>query len=365
MLYTCFQRLFKSPSSYALFSHHSRLQVFWCSADYQSQVHHSSRPQSPLMSQRGRRTKRQWRCALEQQPVKARGPSLLNAGGHLWTDSSGVSASNLPPAQAIKFTLSSSTWPLGSTACHSLRKERKGKERTALLSTFLSNVNTRVDRVEQLIPYMLFSFPCFFHVTMSARPLGLQVSGPAAWDKATINCRAVQRAHGTKSPTRCPCPQTSHETNVTGLAQKGIIRPVSLNTFTYLRALSVQCFVLAQKEGRAWMEGREEVVTWGEVSVCVCACDEREKKTQGGRKGTERMKWTKDAPGFHSDSPSPENTTEFVRNGRRCVCVCVCVCPPPRGRQEVLLIVVFFFPFFLAFFFSSFVFAILPVFFLG
>lgn len=189
---------------------------------------------------------------------------------------------------------------------------------------------------------------------MSARPLGLQVSGPAAWDKATINCRAVQRAHGTKSPTRCPCPQTSHETNVTGLAQKGIIRPVSLNTFTYLRALSVQCFVLAQKEGRAWMEGREEVVTWGEVSVCVCACDEREKKTQGGRKGTERMKWTKDAPGFHSDSPSPENTTEFVRNGRRCVCVCVCVCPPPRGRQEVLLIVVFFFPFFFGLLFRLF-----------
>lgn len=132
MLYTCFQRLFKSPSSYALFSHHSRLQVFWCSADYQSQVHHSSRPQSPLMSQRGRRTKRQWRCALEQQLVKARGPSLLNAGGHLWTDSSGVSASNLPPAQTIKFTLSSSTWPLGSTACHSLRKERKGQPSSLL-----------------------------------------------------------------------------------------------------------------------------------------------------------------------------------------------------------------------------------------
>lgn len=33
------------------------------------------------------------------------------------------------------------------------------------------------------------------------------------------------------------------------------------------------------------MEGREEVVTWGEVSVCVCACDEREKKKhkEGGR----------------------------------------------------------------------------------
>eukprot|EP00064_Thunnus_orientalis_P004614 superscaffoldBa00000423_g4626 len=31
-------------------------------------------------------------------------------------------------------------------------------------------------------------------VAMSACPVGLQVSGPAAWDKATINCRAVQRA---------------------------------------------------------------------------------------------------------------------------------------------------------------------------
>lgn len=82
------------------------------------------------------------------------------------------------------------------------------------------------------------------------------------------------------------------------------------------------------------MEGREEVVTWGEVSVCVCACEEREKKTQGGRKGTERMKWTKDAPGFHSDSPSPENTTEFVRNGRRCVCVCVCVLPHEDARRS-------------------------------
>lgn len=93
--------------------------------------------------------------------------------------------------------------------------------------------------------------PSTSRVTMSARPVGLQVSGPAAWDKATINCRAVQRARGTKGPTRCPCPQTRPETNVTGLAQKGIIRPVSLNTFTYLRALSAPCFVLAQEEGRA------------------------------------------------------------------------------------------------------------------
>lgn len=240
--------------------------------------------------------------------------------------------------------------------------ERKGKERTALLSTFLSNVNTRVDRVEQLIPYMLFSFPCFFHVTMSARPLGLQVSGPAAWDKATINCRAVQRAHGTKSPTRCPCPQTSHETNVTGLAQKGIIRPVSLNTFTYLRALSVQCFVLAQKEGRAWMEGRGRWWLGGKsVFVCVHVMRERKKHKEGGR---ELNAWngrkTLQVSTVTARAPKTPQSLWGMEGG-----VYAYVCPPPQGRQEVLLIVVFFFPFFLAFFFSSFVFAILPVFFLG
>lgn len=67
---------------------------------------------------------------------------------------------------------------------------------------------------------------------------GCRFSAPAVWDKASINCRPVQRAGGTKSPTRRPCPQTRPETNVTALAQKGIIRPMSVNTFTYLRALS-------------------------------------------------------------------------------------------------------------------------------
>lgn len=33
------------------------------------------------------------------------------------------------------------------------------------------------------------------------------------------------------------------------------------------------------------MEGREEVVTWGEVSVCVCACDERERKNTRREEG--------------------------------------------------------------------------------
>lgn len=86
--------------------------------------------------------------------------------------------------------------------------------------------------------------------TVSACLMGLQVSGPEDWDKANINCKAVQRARETKSPTCCPCPRTRPETNVTGLAQNGIIRPVSLNTFTYLRVLSARGFVLAQEEGR-------------------------------------------------------------------------------------------------------------------
>lgn len=182
---------------------------------------------------------------------------------------------------------------------------------------------------------------------MSACPLGLQVSGPAAWDKATINCRAVQRAHGTKSPTRCPCPQTSHETNVTGLAQKGIIRPVSLNTFTYLRALSVQCFVLAQKEGRAWMEGRGEVVTWGgSQCLCVCMWWGREKNTR-----REEGNWTHEMDErrsrFPQWQPEPRKHHRVCEEWKEvCMRMCVWVCPPPRGRQEVLLIVVFFFPFF-------------------
>lgn len=173
---------------------------------------------------------------------------------------------------------------------------------------------------------------------MSAHPVGLQVSGPAAWDKATINFRAVQRARGTKGSTCCPCPQTRTETNVTGLAQNGIIRPVSLNTFTYLRALSALCFVLAQEERRAWMEEQEEVGTRGDVSVymCVCVCNER--KTQGGRKGSEQMQWTKEAAGFHSDGLSSENTTAFVRDGRS-----ICVSSPHTDARRSCWLLCFVF----------------------
>lgn len=132
----------------------------------------------------------------------------------------------------------------------------------------------------------LLSFSLFLLLPMSAHPMGLQVSGPADWDKATINCRAEQRARWTKDPTRCPCPQTRTETNVTGLAQNGIIRPVSLNTFTYLRALSAFCFVLAQEERRAGMEKEEDGRIGGEC-VCVCVCMQRERRHKGGREVNE------------------------------------------------------------------------------
>lgn len=121
-------------------------------------------------------------------------------------------------------------------------------------------------------------------VTVLSGPARLQVSGPAARDKAAINCRPVRRARGTKEPTRCPCPQTRPETNVTEPAQNGIIRPVSLNTFTYLRVLSDHCFVLAQEEGRAWMEGGAGGGQWAM----------RNNTRRGGRR-------TKQVLGFHSD----------------------------------------------------------------
>ena len=110
-------------------------------------------------------------------------------------------------------------------------------------------------------------------VAVSARPVGLQVSAPAAWDKTTINCRPAQRARGTKSPTRRLCPQTRPETNVTALAQKGIIRPMSLNTFTYLRAFSALGFVLGQKKGGREQRGRSG---GGGSLCCSCLCARRE-----------------------------------------------------------------------------------------
>lgn len=70
-------------------------------------------------------------------------------------------------------------------------------------------------------------------------------------DKATINCSPVWGARGTKGATRHPSPQTRLETNVTGPRQNRIIRPMSLNTFTYLRALSGVwlCFTLRRMGG--------------------------------------------------------------------------------------------------------------------
>ena len=182
-------------------------------------------------------------------------------------------------------------------------------------------------------------------VGVSARPVGLQVSGPAAWDKASINCGAVQRARGTKGPTRCPCPQTRPETNVTGLAQKGIIRPVSLNTFTYLRVFSAPCFVLAQEEGRAWMEGREEEVgtlAGGDVSVCECVRMEEGKWTNEMNERSSR---------FPQRPPEPRKHHRVCKGMGGgvcvsvCVCVCVCVCSPPTRTPGGLVdcCVLFFF----------------------
>ncbi len=94
-----------------------------------------------------------------------------------------------------------------------------------------------------------------------------KVSAPVALDKATINCGPVWRARGTKDPTRCPSPQTRLETNVTGPAQNRIIRPMSLNTFTYLRALSAACF--------CFIRGRRESMNGGREGAGREACDEK------------------------------------------------------------------------------------------
>lgn len=66
-------------------------------------------------------------------------------------------------------------------------------------------------------------------------------------------------------------------------------------------------------EGAHW--GRDVIVLCVSVfTVCV--------HTQGN----ERMKLRKEVPGFHSDRLSCENTTEFVKDGKRYVCVSVCMC---------------------------------------
>lgn len=82
------------------------------------------------------------------------------------------------------------------------------------------------------------------------KPTQDKISAPVALNKATINCTPVWRAQRTMAPTQCPSPQTRLETNVTGISQNGIIRTVSLNTFTYLRAHSGPpfCFISGKKE---------------------------------------------------------------------------------------------------------------------
>lgn len=84
------------------------------------------------------------------------------------------------------------------------------------------------------------------------------------------------------------------------------------------------------------MEEWEEVGTRGDVNVCVC----NERKTEGGRKGSERMQRKTEAPGFHSDGLSSENTTAFVRDGES-----MCVSSPPTRTPGGLVdcCVLFFF----------------------
>ncbi|CAB1442871.1 unnamed protein product [Pleuronectes platessa] len=66
-----------------------------------------------------------------------------------------------------------------------------------------------------------------YRVTVSVRPVGLQVSGPAAWDKATINCRAVQRA-----PHR-----PAHKEQSASYDIKGIVEQASAQQPPYMGSL--------------------------------------------------------------------------------------------------------------------------------
>lgn len=181
-----------------------------------------------------------------------------------------------------------------------------------------------VERLSHEPPHPL-NGPVSSCAAMSACLVWLQVSGPEDWDKATINCTAVQRTRETKSPTCCPCPRTRPETNGTGLAQNGVIRPVSLNTFTYLRVLSARGFVLAQEEGRAWMEGREEEGTRG-VSAFVCV-----HVFSGEKASREDGKWTHEI-----NDRFPQWWLELwkhqsiVRDGEEAF---VCVLPPREDRS--------------------------------
>lgn len=74
------------------------------------------------------------------------------------------------------------------------------------------------------------------------------------------------------------------------------------------------------------MEKEEDGRIGGE---CVCVCVRAKRKKAQGRKGSERMKCTNEAPGFHSDGLGSENTTAFVRMGGG-----VCVLPPHTDARR-------------------------------
>lgn len=92
----------------------------------------------------------------------------------------------------------------------------------------------------------------------------------------------------------------------------------------------------------------------GSQCLCVCMWWEREKNTR-----REEGNWTHEMDErrsrFPQWQPEPRKHHRVCEEWKEvCMRMCVCVCPPPRGRQEVLLIVVFFFPFFFGLLFRLF-----------
>lgn len=140
---------------------------------------------------------------------------------------------------------------------------------------------------------------------MSAPPPA-KLSARVVPDKAGINCEPVGRARGTMGQTQSPNPQTRLETNVTGIAQNRIIRPMSLNTFTYLRAHSAHFLF--------YVEGKKGGINGGRgpgVGVCV-----------GG------------VNGLHGDQFTKKIWHLPFGFRAQCVGACVCMCMLPLGDEE-------------------------------
>lgn len=80
-------------------------------------------------------------------------------------------------------------------------------------------------------------------------PLDKTLSASVALNKVSINSSRAMPARSTKRPTQCPGPPTSLQTNGGRIHQAGIVRSVSLHTFTYLSAYSGPV-----RQGKANME---------------------------------------------------------------------------------------------------------------